>query len=86
MALIFLNRFTERAAGMSKITLGSLHFQVSQYYPSKMGFVVQLNWCQFEMVSVSDSDSQFRIRKSNMKLENLKAILLCFKGNRLVLL
>ena len=31
--------------------------------------------------TVSDSDSQFRIRKSNTKLENLKAILLCFKEN-----
>ena len=31
--------------------------------------------------TVSDSDSQFRIRKSNTKLENLKAIRLCFEGN-----
>ena len=30
---------------------------------------------------VSDSDSQFHIRKSNTELENLKVILLCFKGN-----
>ena len=30
---------------------------------------------------VSDSDSQFRIRKSNTKLENLKVILWCFKEN-----
>ena len=31
--------------------------------------------------NVSDPDSQFRIRKSNTKLKNLKAIFLCFKGN-----
>ena len=30
---------------------------------------------------VSDSDSQFRIRKSNTKLENLKVIFWCFKEN-----
>ena len=29
----------------------------------------------------SDSDSQFRIRKSNTKLENLKVILWYFKEN-----
>ena len=28
--------------------------------------------------TVSDSDSQFRIRKSNTKQENLKAVLSCF--------
>ena len=28
--------------------------------------------------TVSDSDSQFRIRKSNTKLKNLKAVLSCF--------
>ena len=28
--------------------------------------------------TVSDSDSQFRIQKSNTKLENLKAVLSCF--------
>ena len=28
--------------------------------------------------TVSDSDSQFRIRKSNTKLEDLKAVLSCF--------
>ena len=33
---------------------------------------------------VSDSDSQFRIRKSNTKLENLKVILRYFKENRLL--
>ena len=31
--------------------------------------------------TVSDSDSQFRIRKSNTKLENIKVILWSFKGN-----
>ena len=30
---------------------------------------------------VSDSDSQFRIRKTNTKLENLKVIFWCFKEN-----
>ena len=30
---------------------------------------------------ISVSDSQFHIRKSNTKLENLKVILWCFKGN-----
>ena len=31
--------------------------------------------------TVFDSDSQFRIGKSNSKLENLKAIFCCFKEN-----
>ena len=31
--------------------------------------------------TVSDSDLQFRIRKSKTKLENLKAVLSCFYGN-----
>ena len=33
---------------------------------------------------VSDSDSQFRIQKSNTKLENVKVILWCFKANSLL--
>ena len=46
--------------------------------------MVEDNRCQVGfgfLFTVSDLDSQFRIWKSNTKLENLKAILLCFKGN-----
>ena len=55
--------------------LGELLLQQTSsiFYRSQVGFGF--------VFMVSDSDSQFRIRKSNTKLENLKVIPSSFKEN-----
>ena len=59
--------------GFITSAVGKIYNMRTERHRSQVGFGF--------VFMVSDSDSQFCIRKSNTKLENLKVILWCFKEN-----